>query len=577
MDDSKYLNSRIAESEKIVNELKLRVEELTDFVENASVPLHWVDAEGTILWANQVELDSLGYTKEEYIGYPISRFHADESVINDILTRLINNETLQNYPARLKCKNGTIKHVLINSNVLMKEGKFIHTRCFTRDITTLKEEEQRKTDLLIELEAKNKIIQNQSEELERKIQDGIAEFMIKNKQLNEAQQIAKMGSWEWDVTTNKVSWTNGLFNVYELPLSEEGLMYDEFLERVHPDDRTYVDNTIKQSFVDKKFNEYFHRIVTPSGHIKTLHAKGEIILNGKGEIVKMIGTGQDVSEQKKAEQELLIKSNELQEMNAELQKFAYIASHDLQEPLRKIKTFIARLAEEYGTILIDEKSKKYLAKITDAASRMQCLMEDILNFSRLSSTLITFQKTDLNDTLKEVLSDMEVVIENTRASIKVNKLYVIEANATQMGQLFLNLIGNAIKFKKPDTKPEIEINAEIISGKSIRSPIHLQAHYKFAGWDENHYWAHEKFCRITVRDFGIGFDEEFYERIFIAFERLHNSKQYEGTGIGLAICKKIVDFHHGIITAESSPGAGTVFCVTLPVSQTNFGGSTRNV
>ncbi len=577
MDDIIHLQLRIAESEKRENELRLRVEELTDFVENASLPLHWVDGSGIILWANRVELESLGYTREEYIGHPISHFHVDEPVINDILTRLTNNETLQNYRARLKCKDGTIRHVLINSNVLMKDGKFIHTRCFTRDITALVEEEERKLILLKELEIKNQLIQSQAEELEKRIQEGIKEFKLKNKQLNEAQELAKMGSWEWDVCTNKVFWTSGLFNVYELPQSEEGLTYEKFIEMVHPEDKAVVENTLKQSFADKKFYDYYHRIVTPSGAIKILQAKGEIIVNENGEIVKMIGTGQDISEQKKVEQELLIKTSELQKINAELQKFAYIASHDLQEPLRKIKTFVGRLASEDELMVANEKSKIYLDKVADAASRMQRLMDDILNFSSLSSSIITYQQTDLKNTVREMLSDMEVIIDTTQANIKENSLPVIEANATQMGQLFQNLVGNAIKFKKPGTQPQIQIEAEIVFGSSLPSSTPLKEHYRFAGWDDNQYWANEKFCRILIRDFGIGFSPEFNERIFNAFERLHNSKHYEGTGIGLAICKKIVDYHHGIITAESNPEQGTLFSFTLPVSQKNFGGTTANL
>jgi PAS domain S-box-containing protein len=148
MEDTHILEEKLAYYERENEELKLRVEELTDFFENASIPLHWVDGQGIIIWANQAELDALGYTKEEYIGFPIGNFHADHDVIQDILMRLINNETLLDYTARLKCKDGSIKHVLINSNVFRKDGKFVHTRCFTRDITEKKQEEQRKNDFV---------------------------------------------------------------------------------------------------------------------------------------------------------------------------------------------------------------------------------------------------------------------------------------------------------------------------------------------------------------------------------------------------------------------------------------------
>lgn len=138
------------------SELQSRVDELSDFIENAALPLHWVDAEGKVIWANQAELDALGYNKEEYIGKPITEFHADQDVIDDILKRLTSKETLINYEARLKCKDGSIKDVLINSNALFKDGKFIHTRCFTRDITDIKKEEKKRIELLKELEAANK-------------------------------------------------------------------------------------------------------------------------------------------------------------------------------------------------------------------------------------------------------------------------------------------------------------------------------------------------------------------------------------------------------------------------------------
>ncbi|WP_316825991.1 ATP-binding protein [Pedobacter miscanthi] len=148
MEDRFELVEQLAKYKKENEELKLKVEELTDFFENASIPLHWVDGDGIIIWANQAELDALGYLKEEYIGFPISDFHADQNVINDILDRLIRNETLYDYSASLKCKDGSVKHVLINSNVLRKDGKFIHTRCFTRDVTEKKYEEQRKNDFV---------------------------------------------------------------------------------------------------------------------------------------------------------------------------------------------------------------------------------------------------------------------------------------------------------------------------------------------------------------------------------------------------------------------------------------------
>jgi len=207
------------------------------------------------------------------------------------------------------------------------------------------------------------------------------DLKVNIKQMNEAQALAKMGSWEWDVISNKVTWSEGLFNIYELPVTEGGLSYEYFLKYIHPDDKNFVDQTIREGFTNKKFTDYFHRIVTPTGKTKILQAKGEIILDQSGEIIKMIGTGQDVTADKQTEQELISKTEELEEVNTELKKFAYVASHDLQEPLRKIKTYLSRLETENTLLINDEQSQKYLLKITSAATRMQQLMDDILNFS----------------------------------------------------------------------------------------------------------------------------------------------------------------------------------------------------
>ncbi len=154
--DVTSLKTELERAREVEKELREQVEELRDFIENAALPLYWVNWSGIIIWANQIELDVLGYTKEEYIGKHISKFHMDQDIIEDILVRLINKETIVNYPARLKCKNGDVRHVLINSNVLWKDGQFIHTRCFTRDITELKKAEAQKVDQIITLEEANK-------------------------------------------------------------------------------------------------------------------------------------------------------------------------------------------------------------------------------------------------------------------------------------------------------------------------------------------------------------------------------------------------------------------------------------
>jgi signal transduction histidine kinase len=410
-----------------------------------------------------------------------------------------------------------------------------------------------------------------AEDLEVEVEHRIkVEEELKNKlrQLNEAQAVARMGSWEWEVATNHLSWSDELYNVYDISGSSEEISFEGFLGYVHPEDREFVSNAIGQAAEEKRFPDFYHRIVTPKGNIKILHAKGNIILGSDGEIIKMIGTGQDVTDQKKAEYELVYKSRELQEANKELQKFAYVASHDLQEPLRKIKTFIS-LLEPRLAAFDDEKSNHYIRKMDGSVTRMQNLMHDILNFTRISTAAVEFKKTDLNVVVENVLVDMETSILSSQAKISVHPLPEISVSESQWGQLFQNLLSNAIKYVKPGSPPVIDISSKILTGAELPPDSPMKSQYKFKEWDENYYWNREKFCSVIVRDQGIGIDAEYYTKIFEAFQRLHTLSQYEGTGIGLAICKKIVDHHHGTIFVESNMD-GTFFTVIVPVSQDNF-------
>jgi chemotaxis family two-component system sensor kinase Cph1 len=277
---------------------------------------------------------------------------------------------------------------------------------------------------------------------------------------------------------------------------------------------------------------------------------------------------EEVIQRKKAEEELLSKSSELQAINAELQRFAYVASHDLQAPLRKIRGFIDRLQQfEKDNVKVEER-QLLEEKIVKSTELMQQLIADILNFSRMNADSSQFKKTDLNEILKIVLSDLEGLVDNNQLLIKADTLPVIEANTTQMVQLFQNLILNSIKFKKAGTVAEIQIHLQILKGTDITLPSTIKTHYQFSVADEKKYWQDESFCKITFSDNGIGFDTKYAERIFQPFERLNGKSDYEGSGLGLAICKKIVTHHQGLISAQSGPGKGTTFTVVLPLLQT---------
>ncbi len=407
-------------------------------------------------------------------------------------------------------------------------------------------------------------------ELEKEIserQKAEEDLKIVNNQLNIAQEIARIGHWEWSLPDNKITWSRELYKIYGLP-QNEGLFYEKYLASLHPDDKEFVNQTIQQALASKHFPDFTHRIAVRDGIEKIIQSRGEVVVNDQGEVVKMIGTAQDITEQQKAQQQMIERTHELETTNAELQKFAYVASHDLQEPLRKIMTF-ASLLEKDISEQGSESAKIYMNKIVQSSARMQHLISDILQFSSLQVTKKDYRSTDLNLVVKQVLSDIEVKIEATGALIESDPLPVVEAIPSQMGQLFQNLISNALKFKKEGEAPKIEISSSLIAAQEISNYDWIdKKDLALATYSYN--WGREQFVRITIKDNGIGFNESYAEKIFEIFQRLHNAKAYEGTGIGLAICKKIIDNHHGLITAEGRQGEGATFTIILPLSQKNF-------
>jgi light-regulated signal transduction histidine kinase (bacteriophytochrome) len=270
-----------------------------------------------------------------------------------------------------------------------------------------------------------------------------------------------------------------------------------------------------------------------------------------GRIIGLVGVSADITERKVAEEKLKRFADQLERSNAELQNFASVASHDLQEPLRKIMAFTDRLRAKAGATLNDQ-ARDYLGRIENAAQRMQTLIQDLLKLSRVTSRAQPFAVCNLNGIVGEVLTDLEVRIAEKNGKVIVCDLPAIEADPLQMRQLFQNLIANALKFHKPDVPPEITITCEIDAATD----------HSLQGAQPG-----DKIARITVQDNGIGFDQKFAEQIFVTFQRLHTRDEYEGTGIGLALCRKITDRHGGRIVAYSSEGQGATFVVALPVKQ----------
>jgi PAS domain S-box-containing protein len=263
----------------------------------------------------------------------------------------------------------------------------------------------------------------------------------------------------------------------------------------------------------------------------------------------------DLTAQKKTEKELKAKNDQLEVLNDalaksnnDLQQFASVASHDLQEPLRKIQVF-SKFLKDKTFAELPESSRNYLEKIIASASRMKILILDILSYSRLSASDMHFEPVDLGTILNDILEDFEISINEVNADITIGPLPVVEVNRGQMRQVFQNLLSNALKFTRPGIRPVIVVKTKELHAKELGVSLPNEGDY----------------CRISIRDNGIGFDEKYASSIFSLFEKLNSKAMYEGSGIGLAIAKKIIDKHHGVIFAKSKEGEGAEFNIILPL------------
>lgn len=490
--------------------------------------------------------------------------------------------------------------------------------------------------------------------------------------LQEAQHIAKLGSWEWDILTRKTFWSDEMYNIFGIVPASCTPSFEKFREFIHPDDKEYADKFVAQCLLDHLPFSYEFRIVTLKNETKIVSGQGRISKNENGEPVKLTGIAQDITERKAAQNELenvnrelsilfnsidevffsvnlsarkliqvsptcerlygynqtefladfnlwlsvihpddrhiiersneimqrgelvnnehrivsrdnavrwvefnitptlnengklircdgvirditqrkhdeemlqksqvklAIKNNQLQQKNKELEQFAYVASHDLQEPLRTTISFVNIFKKQYYGRL-DTTADKYLNYIVQASNRMGVLIKDLLDFSRIGINK-DIEQVDCNLILREVIEDIDKSISDTNASIINGHLPTICGYSSELKQLFQNLIINAIKFRKPGSIPIINISA-VKAGDC---------------WN------------FAFADNGIGIDEAHNERIFIIFQRLHNRSEYEGSGIGLSHCKKIVELHHGKIWVASTPNKGSTFYFTLLIDK----------
>ena len=370
----------------------------------------------------------------------------------------------------------------------------------------------------------------------------------------EAEETMEFGSWIWDIKNSHYEWTEGMYRLMgyktgNLPLPK--IDSSSFKKNIHPDDVEIITERLKNvlSYRDAYVLEF--RIIADDGKEKYLYVRGHNTIEETTGNVYSIGTAFNVSTLREIQGELEQKVRDLNTSNADLEQFAYIASHDLQEPLRKIVSFGERL-ENKSKEFLDKESDLYLTRILSSTRRMQKMINNLLEFSKVTSASKTFEVTDLNEILELTLSDLEVTIQQKNATVEIDKLPVIDANPTQMSQLFINLISNSLKFTRPGVKPVIALRVDNLSHSEIQ---------------KRKLSSGKSYVKITLKDNGIGFSNDNTDRIFAIFQRLRGRSEYEGAGIGLSVCKKVVEGHSGTIEAFGIPDEGAVFEIILPINQ----------
>ena len=477
----------------------------------------FVDLEGHIEEMNQAYLDLVGYDRDEisthtYQDLTPEKWRAGEAEI--IETQVMQRGFSDEYEKEYVRKDGSIAPISLRT-ILVRDldGRPIRFMGIVRDITELKEKEEA-------LRASEKRYRS----LFDLSHDGVV-FVGLDGPIEEANDAyLDMVGYDLDeligVTYQQLTPTR--WAAMEAEIVDQQLM-----------SRGYTD-------------EYEKEYIRKEGSIFPVAVRSILVRDEAGTPVRIMGIVRDITEQKEAKEALERHALDLARSNEELEQFAYVASHDLQEPLRKIRAFGALLADEKQESL-DEEGRQYIDFMTDAAARMQTLVSDLLALSRVTTAAQPFEDLPLSDVFDTVLSDLSVSLDEAEGHVEVAEVPTIEADRTQMDQLFRNLIGNALKFRKPGVTPRVTVRmaAEAKRLPAIPGPAHT----------------------IVVADNGIGFEPSQGSKLFQPFKRLHARHQYEGAGIGLAICEKIVLRHHGRITATGTPGEGATFTVTLPRRQ----------
>ena len=491
----------VTEQKRAEEALRLSEERYRAVIERAAEGIYLLDAaSGRIIDVNPAFCGLLGYGREEAVGMSVYDLlnHEPEEIRRNIEGTPA-GESREVGERCYRRKDGSLLYVVSNGSAMVHEGRKVIS-ILMHDVT-----ERRRAE----------------EALRRS-----------ERSLRAAQAMAHVGDWEYDLRDDRARWSEELFRIFGLPPGEPPA-YRGFFDLVHPEDRAAVRREVFRVLRGDEESSMDYRIVRPSREVRSVHTEYRVTRDATGRGVGMVGTIQDITERRRAEAELESLVDELRRSNAELEQFAYVASHDLQEPLRMVSSFTQLLRRRYEGQL-DATADEFIGYAVDGASRMQTLINALLEYSRVGTRGRPFAPVDTEGVFSAALANLRNAVAESGAEVVSVGLPTVPGDEVQLMQLFQNLIANAVKFRGEE-----------------RPRVRVEARRRGREW------------LFSVTDNGIGIGEEYRERIFVIFQRLHGREEYSGTGIGLALCKKIVERHGGKIWVESEPGRGSTFYFTL--------------
>jgi PAS domain S-box-containing protein len=493
-----YEELKIAHQELIERENKFRT-----LFENSMDAILLTIPDGTVLSANPAAEKLFGYSEDEMI--KLGRNGLTDTEYPNFKKLLVDREHNDNSKGEIVLikKDGTRFPAEISANIFKDGYGNKRSTLVIRDITRRKQ------------------IEKALKKSERS--------------LDEAQHIAHIGSWEWNIKTHNINWSRELYSIYGVDPDNFTPRVDSFSNFVHPEDRDYVNQNIDELTSNGEGRDFDFRIILDDGSIRVLNTLAEVAEfdeNGKPNII--IGTNQDITERKEIEVKLSENIRNLARSNQELEQFAYVASHDLREPLRMITSFLQLLERRYSEQL-DKDATEFIEYAVNGAKRLDNMIKDLLQYSQVTRKEVNFLPVSIELILEQTLINLKVPIDENKAIITHGTLPIIKGDAELLVLLFQNLISNSIKYRS-DKTPKIDITAR----------------------KEDHQYL------FSVTDNGIGMSTKYLERIFTIFQRLHTMDEFDGTGIGLAIAQKIVHLHNGQIWVESGLGKGSTFYFTIP-------------